>query len=58
LQQSEGNSVVAYGSMEGQEIRSDPEFHELVKKAAQKLNLKEHVVVDKNVSYCASLLHF
>jgi protein TIF31 len=48
LAQSESNSIVAYGSMEGQEIRSDPEFHELIKKAGQKLNLKEHVVVDKN----------
>lgn len=51
MQQDDSNTgpsiQIVYGSLEGEEINTDPEFHELVLKAAKELYIKPHSVVDK-----------
>eukprot|EP01127_Copromyxa_protea_P005232 TRINITY_DN1513_c2_g1_i1.p1 TRINITY_DN1513_c2_g1~~TRINITY_DN1513_c2_g1_i1.p1 ORF type:complete len:1243 (-),score=410.37 TRINITY_DN1513_c2_g1_i1:1503-5231(-) len=50
MQQEDTNSPsiqIVYGSLEGEDINTDPEFHELVSKAAKELYLKPHKVLNK-----------
>jgi len=47
LLQNESATIVSYGSIDNKEIKSDKSFHELMKTAADRLHLKEHLVSDE-----------
>lgn len=51
MQQDENSTApsiqIIYGSLEGEDIAADPDFHELVSKAAKSLYLKPHNVLSK-----------
>lgn len=46
LMQDESAVEIVYGTLDGKKIKADPGFHEVLSKAATKLSIKTHSVVD------------